>query len=342
MRPTPCSLLRFITLMMTVSALVADDHQEWQSLSSIDKKVTHVVPAFWTDCPPLNAGAKIKILDVDGPGVVTFIHLSNLGTDMGVGFDSPEVQSVTIRIFYDGEKKAAVEMPLMDFMGDIQCKSVYFNTVYFSKVKESHNFRLPLPFRKHITIEVENPSRKNIVGYADVQWDSVRSIPAECGYLQTDYRAGNLDPAISNILCDIHRPGSIVAHWLQYESVRSSHGETICEANQEIHIDGDAKPTVNYLGTEDVYGYSWGFKKTDSDNYDAIIKLEDMHGGGSRVAMLRCRPIDRISFMKSCQWILTFAHDPGAQQALTGSTIPFRHCVYFYANTTSTPAASGR
>ena len=65
----------------------------------------------------------------------------------------------------------------MDFLGDIQCESAYFSNLYFSKVKRSHNFRLPMPFREHIKIEVENTSSFDLWGYTEVQWEQVGAIP---------------------------------------------------------------------------------------------------------------------------------------------------------------------
>ena len=78
-------------------------------------------------------------------------------------FGSAPVAGLILRVFYDGRAHAAIEMPLTDFMGDIECKSRYFTTVFMSKVKESHNFRIAMPFRKHVTIEVENPSSRKSV-----------------------------------------------------------------------------------------------------------------------------------------------------------------------------------
>jgi len=259
------------------------------------------------------------------------IHLSALGTDYGVGFDSPETQSVILRVFYDNALTPAIDMPLMDFCADIQCRSDYFSTIYFTKVKESHNVRLPLPFRKHIRVEVENPSAALLYGYMDVQWDKLPSIPDDAGLLWADYRCGTIDARKDNVLFEAKAAASIVAHWLQYESPRSLGGEVICEANQEFYLDGDTTPTLNYLGTEDVYGYSWGYGLPHSDGQAAILKKEDLNPG-SRIAVLRCRANDAISFQKSCRWLLTFAHDPSAKDALGDSHVPFRHAVYYYSH----------
>ena len=227
-------------LLTSLSVLHADAGlPAWQETVCVFGNNTHVVPSLWAEMPKLNAKTTVTILNVDGPGVVTTIHASALGTDFGKGFASQEAQGVMIRVFYDGESTPSIDMPFMDFLGDIQCKSAYFTTVYTSKVKESHNFRLPMPFRKHIKIEVENPSDKNLIGYADLQWEQVASLPKNCGYLRTDYRNAKMDPQQATVLFNINHPAKIVAHWLQYESEKSKGGETICEANQELYLDGD-------------------------------------------------------------------------------------------------------
>ena len=72
---------------------------------------------------------------------------------------------------------------------------------------------LPMPFRKHIAIELENPSAENLTAYTDVQWEQVDRIPDDCGYLRTDYRSGKFQASKPLVLCQINRPATIVAHW---------------------------------------------------------------------------------------------------------------------------------
>jgi hypothetical protein len=312
--------------------LHAEDPSSWQVVSRVRPGKSHVVPALWADMPKLNARTTVKILDVDGPGVVSLLHVCNFGPAAGFAGNSAGAQSVMVRVFYDHQSAPAIQMPLMDFLGDIQCQSALFNTVYFTKVKHSHNFRLPMPFREHISIELENPSEENLAAYADVQWEQVAKIPDDCGYLRTDYHSGTFKANKPLVLCRINHPATIVAHWLQYESEKSVRGEQLCEGDHQIFLDGDQKPTLNYLGSEDAYGYSWGFQHgVQSDGRCAIIKLEDLKPAGSRVAAIRCRTGDAIRFQKSCRWMLTFENDPGASGALGATPIPYRHCVYYYA-----------
>ena len=326
---THWAVLLVSLVLLRWSSFASED--PWRATTALGNSTSRLVPSLWEKLPRLNAKTKITIFEAQGPGVVTLLHVSALGTNFGKGFDSEASQGVLIRVFYEGEKKPSIEMPLMDFLGDIKCGSAYFQTKYFSKVKESHNFRLPMPFSKSIRIEFENPSDDNLVGYADVQWDKVERIPRGGGHLRAQYRQGRMEAKVPAVLFELHQPGKIVAHWLQFESEKSDKGETICEGNQELYLDGNRQPSLNYLGTEDVYGYSWGFKGTHFDQFQAILKQDELAPTGSRVAMLRCRDQDAISFQKSARWLLSYLNDQGAMKHLGNAPIVYRHCVYYYA-----------
>lgn len=318
--------------LVFASVALAGDNQSWQELSKVGRARTHGVTAFWGGLPELSAKAMVKVLNADGPGVITSIHVSAMAAEGIDGFGSPPVAGLIIRVFYDGQAKPAIDMPLMDFVGDIQCKSQYFSSVFLSKVKESHNFRIPMPFRKHVTIEVENPSDRKVNGYLELTYDKVDTVPDESGYLQVDYRTGSLSARKPNTMFHVETPGVIVAHWLQYETEKARDGQLICEADQQFFLDGEAKPTLQSMGSEDLYGGSWGFIAQQGDGqFTAILRNEKVGAAGSRVAVLRCRSRDAISFRKSCKWILTWENDTWAADRLGDSPIPYRHCVYYYA-----------
>ena len=95
---------------------------------------TRVQPSHWNrdkypDAPEITPKSKTLLLDADGPGVVTLIHVSK--------YQGGEQDKLILRVWYDGEKAPAIEMPWMDFLGDIEAKTAYFSTVYFSHVKEA-------------------------------------------------------------------------------------------------------------------------------------------------------------------------------------------------------------
>lgn len=320
---------------------------DWKNITQIGFKKSYLQSSTWpydkyADMPTLKASSKVTLLDVTGPGYVSCIHVSAYPDSFSTVAKSDTAKNVLIRVWYDNEKTPAIEMPFMDFLADVDCKSQYFSTLYFSKVRESHNFKLPMPFREKIRIEIENTSDKDLVGYSDVQWEKVDALAGDAGYLKVAYSDGEcLIP--QNIIClaDIQKAGNIVAHWLQYEADDKlcDQGECMCEGNQEFYIDGEKEPSVEYLGTEDVYGFSWGFKDIQSDFYNAIIRRDNLVNGGARIALLRCRQNDSISFGDSCNIVLNYQHDvrcpmnSRVRYALEkgGISLKYKSCFYYYA-----------
>jgi len=319
---------------------VGHDESEWMRLTSVGGgeqsrlAFSHWVYDKYPEIPEVTPKSKTVLLDVDGPGVVTMFHVSKYaGGDQG---------ALILRVWYDGEAKPSIEMPFMDFLGDPEAKTSFFSTVYFSHVKESHNFRLPMPFRKHIRIELENPTDSKFDGYTDIQWKKVKTIPADTGYLRVVYRTGAPTiPEETIEVCNISGPGSIVAHWLQIQAdnPRTVSSDFICEANQEVYLDGSEKQQMEYLGTEDCYGYSWGMGGgVQSDNYAAITRIDRWKSGGL-FTLLRCRGMDKISFAKSCRWVMNYQNEFFSSRELTKQPrlhdrisfpMPFRSAVYYY------------
>ncbi len=254
--------------------------ERWEDVSAVRNRTTHMVPATWTldkypNAATLKPHSTLTLLDQQGPGVVTLFHAS----DYGQGDDS----QLILRIWYDNETDPAIDMPLMDFLGDIQSATQPYSTIHFSHVRKSHNFRLPMPFRDRIRIEVENPTPDHLFGYMDIQWDQLAEVPSLCGYLRVAYQKGHFRfPHEELTLCNIKTPGTIVAHWLQLEGDHRAcaNGQGTCEGNHEVYLDGHAEPTVESLGIEDFYGHSWGFTGMSSDFYAGIVRLEETPKGG--------------------------------------------------------------
>ena len=288
----------------------------WQNLAATGHAESRALAATWSrdkypDMPELDAHASITLIDTEGPGVITNLHVSDYYAKRDGNRAAP-VSTISMKVWYDHEHEPSIHMPLMDFLGDIEGSCDYYQTMYFSRVKQSHNFRLPMPFREHIKIEIANTSDDDLIGYIDMQWDKVKEIPIDVGYLYVDYRTGNLHlPQEKLELCNISGPGVIVAHWFQIQSDNpaSTDGHLLCEGNDEFYLNGESVPSVEYLGTEDFYCYSWGFQEKQSDYYGAIIKLDNLPAGGSRVAMLRCRDADKISFSNGCVGILDYTQE---------------------------------
>lgn len=288
--------------------------------------------------PELKAGSRIVALDAEGPGAVSCIHATTYyGSRKGILKDDRDSAGLIIRAWYDGMDRPWIEMPFMDFLGDVGSSCGFFRTLYFSKTPHAHNFRLPMPFRKSLRIEIENTSDEDLTGYTEIQWEKLDAFPEGHGYLTADHRTGEITlPTGRMELCAVPAAGAVAAHWLQIQADDElcANGELLCEANDEVYLDDDPRIAMEHLGTEDYYGYSWGFHEVHSDFYAAILKREALPAGGALVAMLRCRDADRICFNRSCRIVMEYAHERNWRvekaRAKGGISARIDSCYYCY------------
>jgi hypothetical protein len=319
---------------------------------------THLARALWPydkhpDLPQLTAGARVTLLDAVGPGVVVNLHASRFGylddvLEQGGPREPDAVACPEIEITYDHAARPQISLPLADFLGDPAARAEVYATRYFARVWGARNLRLPIPFAGHLRIDLANPSATDLVGYVDCQWQELPHLPEGCGRLGVDYRTGTARfPEDVVTLCDIRGPGVIAAHWLTLATGldEARDGEYLCEGNQEFYLDGSPTPQLEYLGTEDVYGFSWGIKGPLSDGYAAIIRHDTDDAGLTTVGLLRSREVDRITFASRCEVRL----DHTAEFYAAGSANPlhaqgvfarrprasyeasYRSCFYYYA-----------
>ncbi len=323
------------------------------SIARLSNSVTRLKASLWPndkypELPQLLPKATVVLLNVDGPGVITHMHTTRFSPKIkgeNWNWDGKYIRDVRLRVYYDFNKTPAIDMPFFDFFSDIDGESNYFSTTYFSKVKRANNSRLIMPFKEHIKIEVENPTDIKLSGYIDIQWEKLNKIPDDTGYLYTDYRQGTVKIPEGNIeLCQISKKGSIIANWLQLscDDILCSEGAVLCEGNDEFYLDNESSPSIEYLGTEDFFGFSWGFSELQCDGHIAILQKKELQNGGVTISMLRTRENDKINFSKSCRLLLEYRHEinnqlpnlnPEIKKALEQGNIiaSVKSCVYYYA-----------
>lgn len=330
--------------------------ENWMDTARVDAGRSKLERVCWPydkypELPQLMAGSEIVLLDAEGPGVVTNLHASKMDVLDGVidvksAGDPDAVKKVLIEITYDGHETPDISMPYYDFLGDPNGNCSYFSTVYFSKVPISHNFRLPMPFRKHIRIVLKNPTDTHIISYTDLQWKKLDSLPEDVGYLRVCYERGSFSaPEEVVTLGEIGGKGTLKAHWLHLgtEDKHAWDGEFICEANQEFYIDGEETPSLEYLGTEDLYGHSWGLGVVSCDGYAGIL-LSHPSDTRTEVDMCRCRTVDSVGFAKSLKLKMDYSADyfsktstnPLLRQGVFAPRerisfdIDYKSCLYYY------------
>jgi len=132
----------------------------WRDLCSIKKdnrsKLRNGGWAFDTypELETLDAGKAMNLAQIEGPAVITCIHLTQHFIYEAGDLSAHErkalgARGIILEVYFDDAATPAVRAPLGDFFAD-GCggRAVYFSTRFVEKAPEAYNCYIPMPFRK--------------------------------------------------------------------------------------------------------------------------------------------------------------------------------------------------
>ena len=205
----------------------------------------------------IKEGETKTLLDINGQGIIQRIWLT-------VNRSPIMLRSLRLKMFWDGETKPAVDVPMGDFFVYNLGKDVPFQSEFFSSGEgRSFNCFIPMPFRKHAKIILTNEGKETCMLFYDVDF-LMTNVPADALYFHA-YRSrkwtGNLGEDFE-MLPKINGKGRFLGVSVGL-NVDSSYGKTWWgEGEVKMYLDGDAKyPTINGTGSEDYLGSAWGLGK---------------------------------------------------------------------------------
>ncbi len=243
--------------------MVVQENRTRMSLAQVCARRTGMVNGLWPhdaypELPTLQPGATVTIADIKGPAVITCLHMAQFR-------DPIAYRGVVLRIFWDHETRPAVECPLADFFADgLQGKSAFFSTPFMEKAPHSYNCYLPMPFRHQARIELTNETDRVLNGYSTVEYETLPDWPEDYGYLHATWdRRTVYIPREVLPLADLHGRGHYVGANLSITSTEPDFAgaQFVMEGNDEHFIDGEEHQSLDYLGTEDYFSFSWGFQQ---------------------------------------------------------------------------------
>ena len=196
------------------------------------------------------------LLNIDGAGVIQRIWLT-------LSDRSPHIlRALKLEMFWDGESRPAVSVPLGDFFGIGLGRTTAFQNVFFSNPEgRSFNCFIPMPFRKGARIVITNESDSTETLFYDINFIRVKQHPSNVMYFHaywnrnTQTRLGEdfeILPKVSGkgrfLGCNL----GIIADSLYGKSWWG-------EGEVKMFLDGDTQlPTLVGTGTEDYIGTAWG------------------------------------------------------------------------------------
>ena len=281
---------------------------------------------------PLNAGRAITVAGIEGPAVITHIHftqhlvvaeqLERYGLSQDEG-KAASARGVILEIYFDDGPAPAVRVPLGDFFAD-GCggQAVHFSTPFVEKAPESYNCFIPMPFAKSARVVLRNDTPYDLVNYSFVEYERLPAWEEDLGYFHATWRRfafaldGETDLPFFHVDGRGHLLGRAWSIATDEPYFRRFH--FVMEANNEVRVDGEEEPRADYLGTEDSFGFSWGFREPFAGLHNGInfVQAETP----SLLSIYRFRDQNVLRFNKSLDWRLDWSHefkwDAGIQREL--------------------------
>ena len=280
--------------------------------------------AGWDDKYPdiekLDAGRASTIAMIEGPAVITHIHITrHFIQDYALSISRRKAltaRGIIFEAYYDGSSTPSIRVPLGDFFVD-GCggQGTDFSTRFVEIAPDSYNCFIPMPFKKSAKLVLRNETTYNMASYSCVQFEQLEKWEDDIGYLHAtwDRFALQLKEKTNHKFFHLEGQGHLLGQSWSICSDESYFKMADCgfiyliEGNNEIYIDGEKLPRIEYLGTECAFGFCWGFLREFKGLYSGINYVSNETP--SMVSLYRFRDKDVIRFNKSLDWYVNWTYD---------------------------------
>lgn len=264
----------------------------------------------YPELPMLDAGAEMTVAEIEGPAAITTLHVSRLldpprpfQLDPARTIDEQRAigaRGIVLEITFDGAATPSIAVPLADFFADGACGAGEpFTSLFVEKSSGSYNCRLPMPFASSARVVLRNDTELDFFSYATVEYVPLASWRPELGYLHATWRrqAFQLDADTTHRIVSLHGPGKAIGQaWtISTDDPFFAGLAFVMEGNNHYEIDGAL--AMDVLGTEDAFGFSWGFQHPFAGLRAGITHVSERDP--TQVAMYRFRDADAITFDES-------------------------------------------
>ncbi len=264
----------------------------------------------------LDAGKSIEIANIDGPAVITNIHSTqHFIPDSKLPEDerkSMSARGVVLEIYYNDSSTSAVRVPLGDFFAD-GCggKALHFSSLFVEKAPESYNCFIPMPFEKSARVILRNDTPYDLANYSFVEFERLPYWDKSLGYFHATWKrfAFQLHGESDQHFFHIDGTGHLIGRaWSVSTDEPIFEGfNFVMEGNNEVQIDGNEEPVADYLGTEDSFGFSWGFQRLFNGLYNGINFVQNETP--SMLSIYRFHSQNAIRFNESLDWRIDWSHE---------------------------------
>lgn len=221
------------------------------------------------------AGETVTLMETKESGIINRIWLT-------IDDRSPEMlRSLKIEMYWDGEEKPAVSVPLGDFFGVGLGKRVPFENALFSDPEgRSLNSIIPMPFKKGAKVTITNESDRDLNAlFFDINIQK-KNFEKDILYFHA-YWSRDLEPELGedfNILPEIKGTGRFLGTNVGINTNPDYGKSWWGEGEVKIYLDGDTDfATLVGTGAEDYIGTAWG-QGTFNNKYQGSLIADEEKG----------------------------------------------------------------
>ena len=281
----------------------------------------------------LDAHKTVTIANIKGPAQINTIHVTGQMEAAGIAM----ARSVILEIFFDAAQPPAVSVPLGDFFSDGTGRAGYFSTPFVEKTPDAYNCYIPMPFKTSARVTLRNDSDREIMAYSFVEWQDLPEWDASLGYLHASWQqlSFQLTPDTIETMFSLRGPGHLIGEYWNINTDEPEYAgmKFVMEGNNELRVDDEAEPSINYLGSEDSFNFSWGWHYPFTgykvginylsfrfDRGNVIFENGDKPAKLSRLSTYRFRDRDAVHFARALKltlnWTKEFRSSPDDLAAL--------------------------
>jgi hypothetical protein len=203
---------------------------------------------------PMKPGETKTLLQVNGAGSIRRIWLT-------VDQNPVKLRSLRLQMFWDGDRKAAVDVPMGDFFGYNIGRPVAFESALFSSGEgRSFNCYITMPYRKGAKILLINEGKEAVKLFYDVDFLEEK-IAADALYFHAFWTRQMSSELGADFvpLPKVNGRGRFLGMTVGLNT-DSAYGKSWWgEGEVKMYLDGDNQyPTIAGTGAEDYLGSAWG------------------------------------------------------------------------------------
>jgi hypothetical protein len=267
---------------------------------------------------PIAPGATKEVFSSDGPGVITHIWFTISAPSAN------HLKEVVIRIYWDGNAKPSVEVPVGDFFGlNLGQYNIYQSAFLNCSSVKAMNSYFAMPFRKSARITATNEASTPVGAfYSNIDYQLVPSLPDRSLYFHAQYRQStpttavaapgnkNLGGGSNYVYAETRGRGHLMGVTLGVLQIAD---RWMGEGDDMIFIDNESQPLITGTGSEDYFCGAWDFGGRDASVpfahlYNGAHLINAAERAGGRYCLYRWHADNPVTFQKYLKHTMEHGH----------------------------------